>query len=154
MVNSTGPFSLLFFWCGCGLYPFTAPYIKKGVCGMPYRSNTPCKHPGCAKLVPYGNKYCSEHEALHCCDRDSSGKRGYNSKWQKARARYLVKHPLCAECSKKGVYVKATVVDHVVPHRGDQKLFWDDKNWQALCKPCHDKKTWSEDSNPTYGYNF
>jgi 5-methylcytosine-specific restriction protein A len=22
-------------------------------------------------------------------------------------------------------YVKATVVDHIVPHRGDPKLFWD-----------------------------
>ena len=113
MANPTGPFSLLFFWCGCGLYPFTAPYMKKGVRDMPYRSNTPCKHPGCAKLVPYGSKYCGDHEVLHRSDRDSSGKRGYNSKWQKARARYLVKHPLCVECSKKGVYVKATVVDHV-----------------------------------------
>jgi 5-methylcytosine-specific restriction protein A len=20
-------------------------------------------------------------------------------------------------------------------------LFWDEDNWQALCKPCHDRKT-------------
>ena len=35
----------------------------------------------------------------------------------------------------------ATVVDHVIPHRGDRKLFWDEQNWQPLCKECHDKKT-------------
>jgi 5-methylcytosine-specific restriction protein A len=37
--------------------------------------------------------------------------------------------------------VLATVVDHIVPHRGDQRLFWDEANWAALCKPCHDAKT-------------
>ncbi|ETR05275.1 HNH endonuclease domain protein [Acinetobacter baumannii UH6907] len=31
------------------------------------------------------------------------------------------------------------MVDHIVPHRGDDKLFWDTKNHQALCKLCHDK---------------
>lgn len=39
---------------------------------------------------------------------------------------------------KLGRYVAATVVDHIVPHRGDMKLFWDRDNWQALCKACHD----------------
>ena len=58
----------------------------------------------------------------------------------------------CEECRKQGRFVKATVVDHIVPHRGDQKLFWDEANWQPLCKPCHDKKTWNEDSNPTYKF--
>lgn len=31
----------------------------------------------------------------------------------------------------------AKVVDHITPHRGDSKLFWDTSNWQALCTPCH-----------------
>jgi hypothetical protein len=34
--------------------------------------------------------------------------------------------------------VAAVVVDHIVPHRGDMKLFWDSGNWQSLCKTCHD----------------
>ena len=25
--------------------------------------------------------------------------------------------------------MKAEVVDHIVPHRGDGKLFWDEGNW-------------------------
>lgn len=39
----------------------------------------------------------------------------------------------------------ATEVDHIIPHRGDQQLFWDTNNWQGLCKPCHSRKTAQED---------
>ncbi|MFC3058810.1 HNH endonuclease signature motif containing protein [Paenirhodobacter populi] len=28
-------------------------------------------------------------------------------------------------------------VDHIKPHRGDQALFWDWRNLQALCAHCH-----------------
>src|SRR5699024_6785952 len=75
------------------------------------------------------------------------------SRWQKASKAFLQSHPLCAECRKQGRYTKATVVDHIVPHRGDQKLFWDRSNWQPLCKACHDRKTWREDNRPTYTYS-
>lgn len=30
------------------------------------------------------------------------------------------------------------VIDHITPHKGDQKLFWDRKNWQVLCPDHHD----------------
>jgi 5-methylcytosine-specific restriction protein A len=33
------------------------------------------------------------------------------------------------------------VIDHVVPHHGDEKLFWDETNWAPAWKPCHDAKT-------------
>lgn len=121
---------------------------------MPYRPNTPCRHPGCAALVPYGQKYCEKHKALHPEEVRSATKRGYGRKWQKFSKAYLQAHPLCVRCmgKKPPVYTKATVVDHVIPHRGDQKLFWDQSNLQALCKQCHDKKTRVEDNNPTYRY--
>ena len=48
--------------------------------------------------------------------------------------------------------MKATVVDHIVPHRGDPKLFWDTDNWQALCKQCHDHKTMTEDRYQEFRY--
>jgi 5-methylcytosine-specific restriction endonuclease McrA len=41
-------------------------------------------------------------------------------------------------CRDKGRVTVATVVDHIIPHRGDQALFWDVSNWQSLCKPHHD----------------
>jgi 5-methylcytosine-specific restriction protein A len=35
----------------------------------------------------------------------------------------------------------ATLVDHVVAHRGDVGRFWDRDNWQPLCRSCHNAKT-------------
>lgn len=70
--------------------------------------------------------------------RGSSAARGYGGRWQKARSTFLQQHPLCRNHESRGLVVAATVVDHIVPHRGDQKLFWDTSNWQALCKQCHD----------------
>ena len=118
---------------------------------MPVRPKHPCAHPGCPALVATG-KYCEEHRSLHPEDTRSAGSRGYGSAWNKARKKYLETHPLCVECMKSGRYVKATDVDHIRPHRGDSILFWDQNNWQALCKRCHDKKTATEDMNPVYHY--
>ena len=119
---------------------------------MPRRPNTPCKHPGCGRLVPYGTMYCETHKPLHQHDRKTTSEKGYGSRWQKARAVYLQSHPLCVRCFAKGRYVKATVVDHIIPHRGDRKLFWDRDNWQALCKSCHDSKTMTEDRYEEFRY--
>lgn len=77
--------------------------------------------------------------------RATSAQRGYGSRWQKARATYLMRHPLCAHCEAAGRVTAATVVDHVTPHKGDQALFWDTANWQPLCKAHHDAKTATED---------
>jgi 5-methylcytosine-specific restriction enzyme A len=30
------------------------------------------------------------------------------------------------------------VCDHIKPHRGDERLFWDETNLQTLLKSCHD----------------
>lgn len=73
--------------------------------------------------------------------RGSAAFRGYDRKWQAARKAFLEKNPLCATCMRAGRLTPATVVDHIVPHRGDARLFWDEDNWQPLCKSCHDRKT-------------
>lgn len=119
---------------------------------MPYRPDAPCRHPGCGRLVPYGSKYCDEHAPLHTKDERTAAEKGYGTRWQKASRQYLRAHPLCRRCKERGVYTKATVVDHIVPHRGDQMLFWDRSNWQPLCKKCHDHKTMTEDRNIEYRY--
>jgi len=69
--------------------------------------------------------------------RPSARARGYSHAWDKARAAYLCKHPMCAEHARRGEEVAASVVDHITPHRGDMSLFWDSANWQALCTNCH-----------------
>jgi 5-methylcytosine-specific restriction protein A len=74
-------------------------------------------------------------------ERPSAARRGYGRPWRRARAAFLAQHPLCVACRAQGRVVAASVVDHVVPHRGDQRLFWDTGNWAPSCKPCHDAKT-------------
>lgn len=78
--------------------------------------------------------------------RGTAHERGYGYRWQQARAVFIKKNPLCAECEKRDRIVPATVVDHIIPHKGNKKLFWDWSNWQSLCKPCHDRKTMQEGS--------
>jgi len=41
---------------------------------------------------------------------------------------------------------EASVVDHIKPHKGNDALFWDEKNWQSLCKPHHDSTKQKEES--------
>ena len=118
---------------------------------MPRKSKRPCGHLGCPELVEAPQLYCGEHKPLHP-DRPSASKRGYGSKWQRVSKAYLRKHPLCVKGRAEGKYVTATVVDHIQAHRGDAVLMWNQDNWQALCKPCHDRKTWTKDSRPEYSY--
>ena len=58
-------------------------------------------------------------------DKRTSSERGYNSKWRKARETYLWSNPLCVMCKEQGKVEVANVVNHIVPHKGDQALFWD-----------------------------
>ena len=135
---------------GRGFILSPCPYIEKGVEAMPRKPLKPCRHPGCPELT--AGLYCMEHEKIHRNDRVTSTSRGYDSRWKRERKRFLKVHPLCEYCKKQGKFVKASVVDHVVPHRGDEQLFWDESNWQALCKNCHDSKTMTEDRYQEYHY--
>lgn len=119
---------------------------------MPTKPKHPCSHPGCPALVESGKKYCPVHIKLHPEYTRSASRRGYDARWQKASKQFLQAHPLCAKCLVDGRYTKATVVDHIIPHRGDKTLFWDVSNWQSLCKRCHDRKTLTEEMNPIYKY--
>lgn len=69
----------------------------------------------------------------------------YNNRWRKASKAYLKDNPLCVHCKKEDRLTPATEVDHIIPHGGDMKRFWDKSNWQSLCKKCHSKKTALED---------
>ena len=70
--------------------------------------------------------------------------------WVKGRLVHLQRHPLCARCLREGRTTPARVVHHLVPHRGDWRLFRDPKNWESLCKPCHDA---AEQSTERRGYD-
>ena len=117
---------------------------------MPYRAKHQCNYPGCKKLT--NQTYCEEHRKVKESDKDryrkNSTERGYNSVWRKNRKQFLKEHPLCDMCYKERRLVPATVVHHIIDHKGDQKLFWDsENNWQPLCKRCHDSIKHSEGKN-------
>lgn len=106
---------------------------------MPLSAPHPCGHPGCPALVR-GRPRCVQHTRQKEQERGTAHARGYDSRWRKARHTYLLSHPLCVMCGDEGRVTPADVVDHVVDHKGDQRLFWDTGNWRALCKPHHDRR--------------
>jgi len=112
-----------------------------------------CVAPGCEALAVSG-PHCEHHaqraaaaaakrkDHLRLSEDAKRARRLYASaRWQAAARGFLANHPWCADCAELGAPVPATEVDHIEPHRGDLKLFWDRSNWQPLCKPCHSRKT-------------
>lgn len=119
---------------------------------MPARA--PRIAPCCGRRVPAGQRCecqkARERERKAAADRNrpSARARGYDKDWEKQRKAFLAVHRFC------GCGARAVVVDHVQPHKGDAKLFGDQRNWQPMCKPCHSRKTAREDGgfgNPTGG---
>jgi len=91
------------------------------------------------------DRYCAKHKKLVAREQNKSNSKIYTYRWRKAGKAYLKENPLCVHCQRDGRLTPATEVDHIIPHNGDLKLFWDRSNWQALCKKCHSVKTAAED---------
>jgi 5-methylcytosine-specific restriction enzyme A len=117
---------------------------------MPISAPKPCSYPGCNVLVR-GQSRCALHAKKDRLEfekrRGSAASRGYDRHWKKARDKFLSEEEncYCVGPDHLGKGVLATVVDHIIPHKNDRRLFWDKRNWQPLCKSCHDKKTARED---------
>ena len=107
----------------------------------------PCTYPNCPNLVEAGR--CPRHKYVEQREidarRGTAASRGYTHTWHKARDQYLERNPWCSTCLGRGVRTEAEVVDHIKPHKGDMKLFWDKLNWQPLCRRCHNRKTAIQD---------
>lgn len=114
---------------------------------MPVKPLKPCNKIGCPELTR--ERFCSKHKqdmsSQYEKERGSAAARGYDGRWRKYRLSFLRRHHLCVYCQAQGIVEAATVVDHIVPHKGDSKLFWDKHNHQALCASCHSAKTARED---------
>ncbi|MFB8340925.1 HNH endonuclease [Brucella cytisi] len=70
--------------------------------------------------------------------RGSSRERGYTARWDRAAAAFKRDNPLCIGCEAVDRVELASVVDHIIPHKGDDALFWDQANWQPCCTKHHD----------------
>src|SRR5689334_4967247 len=103
----------------------------------------PCTYPGCSELVKAGR--CARHAAkIDRTPRAKTAVRGYDAKWRAYRLSFLRAHPFCVRCMAARRYELATVVDHIIAHRGDQQLMWDPANHQALCERHHNAKSAAE----------
>lgn len=73
--------------------------------------------------------------------------------WIKGRAHFLRHNPLCVFCLENGFAEPAKVVDHKIPHKGDEKLFFDQSNWQPLCDFHHSsiKQMMEKNNSPRIG---
>ncbi len=80
---------------------------------------------------------------------------GYQTKqWRAMRRDILQAQPLCVECGKQGRLTVANVIDHIKPVRLGGE-FWDTKNMQPLCTPCHNSKSAKErHGNPVGGEKY
>ena len=112
---------------------------------MPWAARHPCATQPCPKLVPRGQTRCDDHEQKHQADdrerRGSAAARGYGARWQRYRLDFLRRNPLCVLCKEEGTVTAATVVDHIVDHKGDERLFWHEANHRALCASHHNRRT-------------
>jgi 5-methylcytosine-specific restriction protein A len=109
---------------------------------MPTAPLHPCPYPGCHQLVASG--LCPAHTEVEV---DSAQLRQLyqTPRWRRERRAFLALHPICecADCVRDGIVIAAKVVDHKIPFRNENE-FWIQSNWQALCKPHHDRKTATE----------
>lgn len=130
---------------------------------MPMMPTTLCSHSGCNASAG-ANGVCKMHKPKpkhqkakqtkqaepaklkRIDNRPSSAQRGYDARWRSARELFLANEPLCRNCMLKSIIKGADVVDHIIPHRGDHELFWDQTNWQPLCYSCHSIKTTTIDN--------
>ena len=60
----------------------------------------------------------------------------HTARWRRRRATQLRRFPLCRYCEAAGRIVAANIADHVIPHRGNWKLFFEGE-LQSLCQSHH-----------------
>ena len=112
---------------------------------------TYCAEPKCNEIVERGR--CPAHTRSIDRERGTFRERGYNARWDRRSVLFRKRYPLCgmrpgnrrpvmSECYERGIVTLAQQVDHVVPHKGNAGLFWDELgNWQSLCAACGARKT-------------
>lgn len=78
-------------------------------------------------------------------------RRLYSTKaWKEARAAQKAKMPWCERCWAAGILTPMTVVNHRIPHRGDERLFFDPANHESTCEAHHNRDIQREERRPAY----
>ena len=74
-----------------------------------------------------------------------------SGRYKGARRAFLRQNPLCVKCAEHGKTVAAVQLDHIVRVEFRPDLFWNENNWQALCRRCHLLKTKEEQAKTLEG---
>lgn len=114
-----------------------------------------CHYAGCSLISK--NYYCNKHQLIADKKKEEHKKmlfKGtqrtsskpyhqlYNcKKWRVIRSNFLKVHCVCIICGGK-----ATIADHIIPHKGDERLFYNENNLQPMCWRCHSAKTLKENN--------
>jgi 5-methylcytosine-specific restriction protein A len=61
----------------------------------------------------------------------------FTPEWRRIRSRQLKAEQWCRLCASAGKQTKATVCDHITPHKGNPASFYGGP-FQSLCAACHD----------------
>lgn len=70
------------------------------------------------------------------------------ARWKSLRITKLTEQPLCEWCLEQEIVTPASEVHHVVPHKGDEAIFWSGP-FVSTCKPCHARRGQLEDHGQT-----
>lgn len=62
--------------------------------------------------------------------------KGYSVEWEKYRWRFLHHNPRCYACGRDKTSMSIHI-DHIVAHKGNEELFWNETNYIPLCHSCH-----------------
>lgn len=105
---------------------------------MPRKPKSPCSYPGCPELVV--GRFCEKHQKeenkrYEKYDRDPSVRRRYGRAWKRIRDAYVLEHPFCELCFKRGDIVAVEEVHHKKPLA--EGGTHDKSNLISLCKSCH-----------------
>jgi 5-methylcytosine-specific restriction protein A len=91
-----------------------------------------------------GPRRTAQHKSRKAKQRQASrGLPTYSKQWRAIRERVLYEEPLCRECKANGKITAATQVDHIDEDSHNNSR----DNLQALCAPCHSRKTAANHGN-------
>ncbi|AQQ67478.1 HNH endonuclease [Microbulbifer agarilyticus] len=116
---------------------------------MPAKPPRACRKAGCSGTTVERHGYCEAHAHLASGYlmqgkyRGSAHQRGYGARWKRIRDRVMLRdRHLCQPCERENRITPAKAVDHIIPKfEGGTDA---DSNLEAICDPCHRKKTQQE----------
>jgi 5-methylcytosine-specific restriction protein A len=97
-----------------------------------------CHHPGCNNLIPTSERYCAQHKREPAPLFSNAVRYKYDelyhtTQWRKLCDKVLREQPHCSKCGS----TNNLQVHHIIPHRGNEELFFNENNLTVVYAACH-----------------